>query len=119
MEKFLAHYGLAAIALVATVDGDVTLVLAGVLAHLGLFNLPAGIAVGASGAFVGDTFFYTIGRTNTRWIQNTRVYGRVGARAEALLNRFGSGQLFAMRLVYGTRIATLLLCGVRRVAFWR
>jgi membrane protein DedA with SNARE-associated domain len=119
MESFLFHYGLAAVALLAVVDGDVTLVLAGVVAHFGLFSLAAGIAAGSAGAFIGDTIFYTIGRTNTRWIQNTRLYRRMGARAENLLHRFGVGQLFAMRLVYGTRIATLILCGVRRIAFWR
>ena len=119
MESFLFHYGLAAVALLAVVDGDVTPILTGVVAHLGLFSLVAGIAAGSLGAFIGDTIFYTIGRTNTRWIQNTRLYRRMGARAENLWQRFGVGQLFAMRLVYGTRIATLILCGVQRIAFWR
>ena len=119
MESFLIHYGLLAVALLATADGDVTLVLAGVVAHLGLFSLPAGIAAGGAGAFIGDTIFYTVGRTNARWIQKTRPYRRMGARAENLLRSFGMGQLFAMRLVFGTRIATLTLCGVRGVAFWR
>jgi len=119
MESFLIHYGVLAVALLATGDGDVTLVLAGVVAHLGLFSLPAGIAAGGAGAFIGDTIFYTVGRTNARWIQKTRPYRRMGARAENLLHRLGMGQLFAMRLVFGTRIATLILCGVRGVAFWR
>jgi membrane protein DedA with SNARE-associated domain len=119
MESFLIHYGLAAVALLAIVDGDVTLVLAGVVAHLGFFSLPAGIAAGSAGAFIGDTVCYTVGRTNKGWIQNTRLYRRMGPRAENLLHRFGVGQLFAMRLVYGTRIATLILFGVRGVTFWR
>jgi membrane protein DedA with SNARE-associated domain len=119
MESFLIHYGLAAVALLAIVDGDVTLVLAGVIAHLGLFSLPAGIAAGATGAFLGDAIFYSAGRANTRWIQETRLYRMMGARAESLLRRLGMGQLFAMRLVYGTRIATLILCGVRGIPFWR
>ena len=119
MESFLIHYGIAAVALLATVDGDVTLVLAGVIAHLGLFSLPAGIAAGGAGAFIGDTVFYTVGRTNMRWIHKTRLYRRMGARAESLLYRFGVGQLFAMRLVFGTRIATLVLCGLQGLAFWR
>jgi membrane protein DedA with SNARE-associated domain len=119
MESFLIHYGLAAVALLAIVDGDVTLVLAGVVAHLGFFSLPAGIAAGSAGAFIGDTVCYTVGRTNKGWIQNTRLYRRMGPRAENLLHRFGAGQLFAMRLVYGTRIATLILFGVRGVTFWR
>src|SRR5882724_12692521 len=53
MESFLIHYGLAAVALLAIIDGDVTLILAGVIAHLGLFSLPAGIAAGSAGAFIG------------------------------------------------------------------
>ena len=119
MESFLIHYGLAAVALLATVDGDVTLILAGVIAHLGLFSLPVGIGAGGTGAFIGDTIFYTAGRTNMRWIHKTRLYRRMGPRAESLLQRFGVGQLFAMRLVFGTRIATLVLCGVQGLAFWR
>src|SRR4051794_30481368 len=119
MESFLIRYGVAAVALVATVESDVTLILAGVIAHLGLFSLPAGIAAGSAGAFIGDTTFYIVGRTSTRWIQETRLYRRMGARALRLSHRFGVGQLFAMRLFFGTRIATLILFGVRRVGFWR
>ncbi len=55
MESFLIHYGLAAVALLAIVDGDVTLVLASVVAHLGLFSLPVGIAAASAGAFIGET----------------------------------------------------------------
>src|SRR6185295_14081260 len=105
MESFLIHYGLAAVALLAIVDGDVTLVLAGVVAHLGWFSLLAGIAAASAGAFVGDTIFYTVGRANKGWIQKTRLYRRMGGRAEKLFQQLGVGQLFAMRLVYGTRIA--------------
>src|SRR6266480_2396626 len=119
MESILIHYRLVAVALLATVDGDVTLVLAGVVAHLGLFSLPGGIIAGGAGAFIGDTIFYAVGRTNMRWIHKTRLYRRMGPRAESLLQRFGVGQLFAMRLVFGTRIATLVLCGVQGLAFWR
>ncbi len=119
MEAILIHYRLVAVALFATVDGDVTLVLAGVVAHLGLFSLPGGIIAGGAGAFIGDTVFYAVGRTNMRWIHKTRLYRRMGPRAESLLQRFGVGQLFAMRLVFGTRIATLVLCGVQGLAFWR
>jgi membrane protein DedA with SNARE-associated domain len=119
MESFLIRYGVAAVALVATVESDVTLILAGVIAHLGFFSLPAGIAAGSTGAFIGDTIVYTVGRTNTRWIQETRVYRRMGPGAESLFRRFGVGQLFAMRLFFGTRIATIILFGVRRVEFWR
>jgi membrane protein DedA with SNARE-associated domain len=36
MESFLIHYGLAGVALVATIESDVTLILAGVIAHLDL-----------------------------------------------------------------------------------
>lgn len=119
MEAFLIRYGLGAVALVATVESDVTLILAGVIAHLGLFSLPAGIAAGSGGAFIGDTILYTVGRTNTRWIQKTRLYRRMGPTAESLFDRFGVGQLFAMRLFFGTRIATVILFGVRGVSYWR
>src|SRR4029453_19389718 len=54
LEQFLSQYGLIALSLLATVEGDASLILAGMLAHRGVLSLPAVIIAGAAGNFVGD-----------------------------------------------------------------
>ncbi|MBA3442568.1 MAG: DedA family protein [Pyrinomonadaceae bacterium] len=119
MEEFLIRYGLAAVALLAIIEGDVVLILAGVIAHLGQFGLVPAIVTAGLGSLIGDTVFYFIGRNRARVIRESGLYQRMGPAAERLADRFGIWQLFAMRLVWGMRMATLLLCGVRGLPFWR
>lgn len=119
MEEFLIHYGLVAVALVAIVEGDVVFILSGVISHLGFFGFFPAVMMASLGAFLGDTVIYFVGRHRGQQIRASRLYMRLGARAESFYEKLGVGQLFAMRLVFGTRIATLLMCGVRRMSVLR
>ncbi|MEJ7708384.1 MAG: DedA family protein [Pyrinomonadaceae bacterium] len=119
MEAFLIRYGLAAIALVATVESDLVFILAGVVAHLGLFNLPAAVLAGSAGAFAGDCVWFFVGRSRAGTIRNSRAYRRVGARVEGLADRFGAWQLIPARFVFGTRAVSILFWGMSGLSFWR
>ena len=57
MEALLLRFGLIMVFLGTAVEGDVTMMLAGVTAHLGLFRLAEAVAVGALGGFAGDVFY--------------------------------------------------------------
>ncbi len=119
MEEFIIRYGLAAIALVATVESDLVFILAGVVAHLGLFNLPTAALAGGAGAFAGDCVWFFVGRSRAGTIRNSRAYRRVGARVEGLADRFGAWQLIPARFIFETRAVSILFWGMRGLSFWR
>lgn len=111
LESFLSEYGLIALLLLATVEGDVSLLVAGVLAHLGIFAAPAAIAAGALGNLAGDAVWFTLGRSQRDRIRGSRLYRAVGGRVERLASKLGPWQLLAARIVYGTRNASMLFWG--------
>lgn len=112
MEAALIRYGLLAVFFGAMLEGDVSVILAGVLAHLGFFDLKGAIIVGACGGLVADVACYVIGRTHAATIRNTAVYKRVGAFVEQLVRRVGPWEVTLARFIYGTRIASMLFWGM-------
>jgi membrane protein DedA with SNARE-associated domain len=112
LESLILHYGLVAVFLGAALEGDFTLILAGVVAHLGYFPFPLAVAAGAVGSILGDLAWYGLGRTHGRWFRSGRLYRRVGPRIESLARRFGSAQLLAARFVYGTKAASMVFWGL-------
>ncbi len=113
------NYGLLAVFCAATIEGDLTLILAGVVAHLGLFDLGPAIVAGILGNLVGDTAWYLLGRSHARRIRQSRLYERVGPTIERLAHRLGNWQLLAARVVYGTRNASMLFWGLHGLRFGR
>ena len=112
MEDILIRYGLLAVFLGAMLEGDVSVILAGVLAHLGFFSLTGAIVVGACGGIVADVVCYVIGRTHAATIRGSAVYRRVGAFVEQLAKRTGPWEVVLARFIYGTRIASMLVWGM-------
>ena len=84
LEHLVMRYGLLAVLLGSAVEGDFTLILAGVCAHLGYFPFPLAVAAGAVGSFAGDLAWYTLGRLRGPRFRAGRFYQRVGHRIEAL-----------------------------------
>ena len=106
-----------AVLVLAAVEGDISVILAGVVAHLGFFSLPAAIAVGAIGACAGDCVWFYVARRHAATIRDGRIYRRIGPTVESLAARLGVWSIIAARFVYGTRIATILFWGVQRLSF--
>lgn len=119
MEVFLMNYGLVAVFIAAMAEADVVPVLTGVVAHLGYFGFVRSISVASVGAFTGDCIWFWIGRVRSEWIRSTRLYMRTSTVAKNLDQRFGIWQIPASHIVYGTRIATMTLSGIKRMSFLR
>lgn len=119
VESLLSHYGLPAVLLLATVEGDLTLILAGVGAHVGLFRLDAAILAGAAGNFLGDCVWYLIGRSHSQRLSDSRFFQRVAPTVDALVRRLGLWELFVARIVYGTRNASMVFWGLRGLPWGR
>lgn len=119
MEALLLKYGLVAVFIGGAIEGDVTFILAGVIVHLGLLNLPAAIVAGTLGAFAGDCCWYWLGRSGSARIRNSKVYQRTEPLADHLARRFGAWEIILARFVFGARIASVVFWGIRRLPFAR
>lgn len=119
MEDLISRFGLLAVYLGAAVEGDAVLVLAGVVAHLGLLDLPLAMAVATAGCVSGDLVWYGLGRIRSESIRSTRAYRAVGPTVERLAARVGPWQIASSRILYGTRIVTMLYWGIHRLSLVR
>ena len=119
MEDFLARHGLLAVFAAAAFEGDVSVVLAGVLADLGFFSLPRAVQAAWLGGFVGDTAWYALGRLNSAAVRRSRLYLRAAPLIERLVARLGEREIVLSRFVYGTRIASMFFWGVHRLPYAR
>lgn len=119
IESLLTRFGAIAVFASASVECDATLVIAGVLAHVGIISLPAAIVAGALGQLAGDSVWYAIGRRGSAAIRDTETYRKVGPTVERLAARFGPFQILAARLVLGTRNASMLFWGTQRLPYGR
>ncbi|MEO7985152.1 MAG: DedA family protein [Gemmatimonadales bacterium] len=119
LEQILIEHGAAAVVLGAIFEGDFTLILSGVVAHLGIFPFPVAVAAGAAGSLLGDCGWYWLGRLRGPRFREGRLYRRVGSRIEHLARRFGVWQLLLARFVYGTKNASMVFWGLHGLSFGR
>jgi membrane protein DedA with SNARE-associated domain len=112
LQSLIAHYGLSAVGVGAALEGDLTIILGGVAAHLGYFSWPLCVAVASVGCFISDLLWYTAGRQASRRIRGGRLYQKVGHRVERLAERIGPWQLLTARFIYGTKNASMLFWGL-------
>jgi membrane protein DedA with SNARE-associated domain len=128
---FLSHlielYGLYGVFALVMVEGDLTLLLAGVLAHAGFFDdgLLKGYGFakvlfwGTLGGFASDNLAYGAGRLFSGTVRNFRFYRSASPRIERLSNRFGTLSIFISKYVYGLRWASCTFYGVARMRYLR
>ncbi|MBA2627143.1 MAG: DedA family protein [Gemmatimonadales bacterium] len=112
LEHLLKNHGLIAVFLGAALEGDMMLVLSGVVAHLGYFPLPAAMVVGAAGSLTSDCLWYALGRWRGPRFRAGAIYRRFGRQVERLAQRLGPWQLLTARFVYGTKNATMVFWGL-------
>jgi len=130
LRDYLAHYGYWAVAAALLLEnaglpvpGETMLLLASFLAysehHL---RLPYIILVGVCAATIGDNLGFLLGHYGgepllERYRKVSRVY-RTLARAERLIQRYGSFAIFIARFIAGMRIIAGPLAGVLHMP-WR
>lgn len=119
IHELLARFGLPAVFLGAALEGDVSMVLAGVAAHFGELDPGSTLVAGALGAYFSDLAWFTGGRLRADAIRENRFYRHAAPYLEPLARRVGPWQIPLARFLYGTRLATLLYWGARGLAWWR
>jgi membrane protein DedA with SNARE-associated domain len=119
IEDLIREYGLWAVFFGVMIEGDLTLLFAGVLAHYGLFSFSEAVLTGTLGGFIGDAIGYLIGFTGKHRIKNSNFYQRAQPRLERLCARFGVYSIFLVKYVYGLRTASAVFWGFAHMRFRR
>lgn len=119
LTQLIIQYGLAAVFLGSGLEGDLSMVLGGVVSHQGYFRPPIAIAAAALGAFCADCVWYAVGRLHAQRLQDAAFYRKVGPRIAAVTRKIGVWQIIAARFVYGTKNATMLFWGLHNLPLLR
>jgi membrane protein DedA with SNARE-associated domain len=101
------------------IEGDLTLLFAGVLAHYGLFSFSEALITSTLGGFIGDSISYLIGYSGKERIKNSNFYRRAQPQLERLCARFGIYSIFLVKYVYGLRTASAIFFGFAHMRFLR
>ena len=120
--QLFEQYGIYAVLALCTVEGDITLLLAGVLAHNGYFGQFSFLKVyifGTLGGMIGDTFGYMLGRVFQKTVKDYSFYKMAQPRIERLVDKFGGYAVIVSKYIYGIRVAMVLFNGVGRMPFGR
>jgi len=65
--------------LAVLIEYDATLILAGMVAHLGLIAFPTAVAAGGVGALLGHSVFFALGRHGAAAVRGSSTYARVAS----------------------------------------
>ena len=104
----------------AFLEGETVLAMAGYACFEGYLRLERVIVVAALAGFMGDEFFFFLGRLRGR--QLLARFPRLAERAErfdALLSRYHAPLIVMIRFMYGFRIAGPIFLGMGRVPTWK
>ncbi|MFL6230457.1 MAG: DedA family protein [Pyrinomonadaceae bacterium] len=118
----VGRYGLYAIFFLAMIEGDITLLLAGVLAHgmyFGDYSFLKVLGVGTAGGVAGDQIAYAMGRGFRSGVRERKFYQAARPRIERLTRKFGPLSIFLSKYVYGMRTACCVFYGVAKMRYSR
>jgi membrane protein DedA with SNARE-associated domain len=120
--ELIGNYGLIAVFVLAMIEGDITLLLAGVLAHSGFFgeySFAKVLCAGTLGGVAGDSAAWGVGHGFGHSVRNFRYYRMAKPRMERLTDKFGGLSIFISKYIYGLRTASCIFYGVGRMRFAR
>jgi membrane protein DedA with SNARE-associated domain len=120
LQQLIEHYGYLAVFIGALIEGETILVMAGFLAHEGFLNPVVVMTVAAIGGFIGDQFFFALGRYRGREIlaRFPSLQARA-ARVEKLVLRYQNWLIILIRFMYGLRVAGPIMLGMTQVSHIR
>lgn len=119
---FIGRYGLYAVFLLVMIEGDITLLMAGVLAHSYFFgdhSFAWVLLAGTLGGAASDNIAYLTGREFRKGVREFRFYRAAKPRMERLTHNFGGLSIFLSKYIYGLRWASCIFHGVGRMSYLR
>ncbi|WP_136621033.1 MULTISPECIES: DedA family protein [Mesorhizobium] len=120
IHHFIEQYGLLAVFIGCLAEGESAAILGGFFAHQQVFVLWHAFLAAGLGAFVGDTFFFILGRSFADHRYVVRLRKRPGfRRAFRLLNTHPNIFVLSNRYVYGMRLVGGIAAGLSRITVQR
>ncbi|HEX8352334.1 MAG TPA: DedA family protein [Pyrinomonadaceae bacterium] len=122
VNDLLWKFGLPAIFFLTMLEGDITLLLAGVLAHgqaFGEYGFVQVLAVGTLAGVASDNVAYALGRAGRSSVKKYRFYCAARPRLERLTDKFGVLSIFISKFTYGLRWGSCAFYGVAKMPYAR
>lgn len=122
LSQIIEQYGIYAVFALCTVEGDITLLISGAMAHSGFFGKYSFLKVfiaGTLGGMAGDCFGYAVGRIFHEKAKHYRFYQMAQPRIEGLIAKFGTFAIIISKYIYGIRAAMCVFYGVGKMPFPR
>ena len=122
LSQLIEQYGIYAVFALCTVEGDITLLISGAMAHSGFFGEYSFLKVflaGTLGGMVGDSFGYMVGRVFHEKAKHYTFYQMAQPRIERLIGKFGGFAIVISKYIYGIRAGMCLFYGIAKTPFWR
>jgi membrane protein DedA with SNARE-associated domain len=120
MDDVIIHLGYLAIFVGTFLEGESILALGGLAAEHGYLSFPVVVAVAVLGGFLGDQFFFFVGRRyGDRVLARFPFVSAKALRVQALLRRWDILAVILIRFLYGLRIAGPIVIGSCGIALWR
>lgn len=111
----MKEYGYIILFAWSILEGEMGLIMGGLLCHTGDMWLPIAIFVAGLGGFVGDQIYFYIGRYNKAYVHKKfRGQRRKFALAHLLLKKHGWPIIFVQRYMYGMRTIIPISIGLTR-----
>ncbi len=123
----IGQYGLYDVFFLEMIEGDIKLLLAGVIAHGGFFDgyffggysFLKVLVAGTLGGVASDNIAYAMGRGFGKTVRDFRFYRLAKPRLERLTENFGGLSIFLSKYIYGLRTATCVFYGVGHMPYAR
>jgi membrane protein DedA with SNARE-associated domain len=111
--SWLREYGYVVLFFWSIVEGEMGLVMAGIMTHTGNMNYFMSIFVAGLGGFTGDQIYFHLGRFNKSYIhRKLHSQRRKIAISYLLLKKYGGLIIFMQRYMYGLRTIIPMSIGI-------
>lgn len=118
--SLIDSYGYLAVFVGAFLEGETILALAGLAAFRGYMDFYPVVVVALIAGFLGDQFYFFLGRYKGQKILTRFPRARARAqRFDTLLSRWHAPLIIAVRFMYGFRVVGPILLGMGRVPSWK
>lgn len=114
LEVIIAQYGLVALFIGTFLEGEIVVIASGLLSRLDFLALPMVLVTAFAATFLGDQFFFYLGRKKgTEFLEkrHRRHWRKRAERVHDLIHDHHYKILFGYRFLYGLRIPTLFALG--------
>lgn len=111
--ELIATYGYYAVFLGAFIEGETVLILAAIAAHHGYLDLTTVIGVAFAGGWLGDQFYFFLGRRYGQAIlMRFPALQTKAQQAQRLIQRYHAPLILGMRFLYGLRTVGPMVMGM-------